>query len=165
MTMNIEGKNSCGPDEGLLDLDDLLETANLSEGKIFEEGFGQGLEEGLKQGRLESWTVGLTQGVNVGLELGDAMGFSEEVANSIASGTLKLMSVQEESRIKKLCEEISDLVKKFPTCNVNEVDLVRLLEDIRAKDNLLRESVTKNLAKKLDGDTHGLKGDGQKYSL
>jgi flagellar biosynthesis/type III secretory pathway protein FliH len=144
----------------LFDLDDLLEQANLSETKIFEQGVKEGLEEGHRQAAEEGWIAGLAQGVGVGLDLGEQLGFAKYISEAVSSSRLKLASPQEEEKVKKICDQIVGLVEGFPLTNVDEVDLAKLADDIRAKTFLLRDSL-----KLGEDEPNDNSSAGQKYSF
>ena len=101
-----------------------------------QEGFQEGEKVRQKKDELEGFHLGLDKGQEIGSELGLYQGFA---ISWIKVCQRKEDSLQTKSVLKarKVLEKLKNSCEEFPSENIEDVDHLQLLQEIRAKYKLV----------------------------
>lgn len=111
---------------GDIDINDAFDSIVLSENNLQKEGYDEGIIKGQKDGVIEGFHVGFHKGIDVGSEVGYYSGVVE------ACLALNCESSSPE-RTKQVLLKLRELIQQFPVSNDPNIEIINLLEKIRAK--------------------------------
>lgn len=116
--------NTTKPDTSDQDINEVFDSIAFSEERISNEAYHEGFSKGEKEGRVEGYHLGYHRGAELGAEIG----FYKGVLLSV-SDYEKAQSPKVESTLQKL----KTLVESFPRSNIEDVDLLAVIDDVRAQ--------------------------------
>lgn len=109
------------------DINEVFDDILLSEEKIIKKSYDDGFSIGASQGNPEGYHLGYHRGAEIGAELGFYSGILETYWNDL--GTASESTSQKIESLKTL----KSIIDNFPHTNVDNVDIVEVLNNIRAR--------------------------------
>lgn len=111
-----------------IDITEAFDAIACSEERISDEAYKEGFVKGQKEGLIEGYHLGYHRGAEVGAEIG----YYKGVISSLIENKGKLPDGVA-SKIDNQLQKLNESLESFPEDNDSEIDILSLLENIRAQ--------------------------------